>query len=141
MMRQNSSRTPFEPDPGDLVTIRFRTLKNNVSAVYFISGALRQEMKLAESRNGFDYYIYRFQIGEEPVHYYFEVQSGKLTCYYNKLGVTKELQEYYSFGIVPGFHTPGLVQRGGDLPDLCGPFLQRGSKQRCADRRIFLHRG
>ena len=99
-------RTPFEPDPGDLVTIRFRTLKNNVSAVYFISGALRQEMKLAESRNGFDYYIYRFQIGEEPVHYYFEVQSGKLTCYYNKLGVTKELQEYYSFGIVPGFHTP-----------------------------------
>lgn len=103
-------RTPFEPDPGDLVTIRFRTLKNNVSAVYFISGALRQEMKLAESRNGFDYYIYRFQIGEEPVHYYFEVQSGKLTCYYNKLGVTKELQEYYSFGIVPGFHTPAWAR-------------------------------
>ena len=32
-------RTPFEPEPGDLVTIRFRTMKNNVDAVYFISGS------------------------------------------------------------------------------------------------------
>ena len=30
---------PFEPNPGDTVKIRFRTLKNNVDAVYFISGS------------------------------------------------------------------------------------------------------
>lgn len=29
-----------------------------------------------------------------------------MVCYYNKLGVTRELQEMYSFGIIPGFHTP-----------------------------------
>lgn len=36
----------------------------------------------------------------------FEIQAGHVVCYYNKLGVTRELQEMYSFGIIPGFHTP-----------------------------------
>ena len=35
---------PFEPNPGDTVKIRFRTLKNNVDAVYFISGSTRAQM-------------------------------------------------------------------------------------------------
>ena len=43
-------RTPMEPEPGDIVTVRFRTLKNNVDAVYFISGTIRKEMKVEESR-------------------------------------------------------------------------------------------
>ena len=38
--------------------------------------------------------------------YFFEIQAGRVVCYYNKLGVTRELQEMYSFGIIPGFHTP-----------------------------------
>ncbi|MBS6707299.1 MAG: alpha-glycosidase, partial [Lachnospiraceae bacterium] len=42
----------------------------------------------------------------ETIFYYFEIRYGKMVCYYNKLGVTRELQEMYSFGIVPGFHTP-----------------------------------
>ena len=37
---------------------------------------------------------------------FFEIQAGRVVCYYNKLGVTRELQEMYSFGIIPGFHTP-----------------------------------
>ena len=49
-------RSPFEPRPGDDVTIRIRTSRNNVDAVYFISGALREPMDLSESRGGFDYY-------------------------------------------------------------------------------------
>lgn len=99
-------RTPFEPDAGDVVTIRFRTLKNNVDAVFFISGATRVKMNLAESRQGFDYYSIDLEVGQEPIHYYFEIRSGKITCYYNELGVTRKLQEQYSFGIVPGFKTP-----------------------------------
>ena len=39
-------RTPMEPEPGDIVTVRFRTLKNSVDAVYFISGTIRKEMKV-----------------------------------------------------------------------------------------------
>lgn len=99
-------KTPFEPEPWDIVTIRFRTMKNNVDEVYFISGAVRKPMKVGMSRNGFDYYEIQIQVGEEPLHYYFEIQCGKIRCYYNKLGVTRELQEEYSFGIVPGYKTP-----------------------------------
>ena len=99
-------RTPFEPESGDVVTIRFRTLKNNVDAVYFISGATRSKMVLTESREGFDYYSIDIELGAEAVHYYFEIQSGKIVCYYNELGVSRQLQEQYSFGIIPGFKTP-----------------------------------
>lgn len=99
-------RTPFEPEAGDVVTIRFRTLKNNVDAVYFISGATRSKMVLTESREGFDYYSIDIELGAEAVHYYFEIQSGKIVCYYNELGVSRQLQEQYSFGIIPGFKTP-----------------------------------
>ena len=99
-------RTPFEPEAGDVVTIRFRTLKNNVDAVYFISGSKRQRMKLTEQKNGFDFYTIEVELGTKTMHYYFEIQSGKIVCYYNELGVTRQLQEQYSFGIVPGFKTP-----------------------------------
>ena len=97
---------PFEPNPGDLVTIRFRTVRNNVDAVYFISGAIREEMEVRTIRNGFDYYEIDIPVGTETIYYYFEIRYGKMVCYYNKLGVTRELQEMYSFGIVPGFRTP-----------------------------------
>lgn len=99
-------QTPFGANPGDTVTVRFRTQKNNVDAVYFISGSRREEMKLESTENGFDYYSIEVSVGLDTIHYYFEIRSGKITCYYNKLGVTRELQEYYSFGIVPGFTTP-----------------------------------
>lgn len=97
---------PFEPNSGDVVTIRFRTVRNNVDAVYFISGAIREEMEVRTIRNGFDYYEIDIPVGTETIFYYFEIRYGKMVCYYNKLGVTRELQEMYSFGIVPGFHTP-----------------------------------
>lgn len=99
-------RTPFEPEPGDMVTIRFRTLKNNVDAVYWISGYIREPMQLTESKDGFDYYSIDIPVEKDTIRYYFEIQSGKITCFYNKLGVTKQLQDDYSFGIVPGFKTP-----------------------------------
>ena len=99
-------RTPMEPESGDIVTVRFRTLKNNVDAVYFISGTIRKEMKVEKSREGFDYYAIQISVGSEPIHYYFEIRAGKIVCYYNELGVTRQLQEQYSFGIIPGFHTP-----------------------------------
>lgn len=99
-------QSPNAPEPGDMVTIRFRTMKNNVDAVYFISGEIRREMKLTESADGFDYYSTQVQVGSETILYFFEIQYGRLTCYYNKLGVTRDLQGSYSFGIVPGFRTP-----------------------------------
>ena len=50
-----SYRDPVCPKPGEDVKIRLRTLKNNVDGVYLISGNMREPMKAAYARNGFDY--------------------------------------------------------------------------------------
>lgn len=100
-------RTPFEPMVGDRVTIKFRTAKDNVDYVFLICGSQKVAMEKAYTRGAFDYYTYTTSpLGEEPVHYYFEVNTGNQRCFYNALGVSKNLQEYSSFGIAPGFKTP-----------------------------------
>ncbi|MBR3338423.1 MAG: alpha amylase N-terminal ig-like domain-containing protein, partial [Lachnospiraceae bacterium] len=99
-------RRPAQPKEYDDVTIRLRTMKNNVDAVYLISGSMRQKMDLAEVRGGFDFYETTIHLGTEKVLYYFELQVESATCYYNKMGITRDLSERNSFRIVPGFSTP-----------------------------------
>ena len=99
-------RRPAQPKEYDDVTIRLRTMKNNVDAVYLISGSVRQKMDLAEVKGGFDFYETTLHLGTEKVLYYFELQVESATCYYNKMGITRDLSERNSFRIVPGFSTP-----------------------------------
>ncbi|MCI5899737.1 MAG: glycoside hydrolase family 13 protein [Lachnospiraceae bacterium] len=98
--------TPMEPDPGDTVTIRFRGWKDNIDAVYFISGSMRLAMSYEKTEGNFDYFKIRLVMEKETIHYFFEVHAGKIRCFYNKRGVSKDLQDYYAFTIAPGFHTP-----------------------------------
>ena len=101
-----SYRMPFEPKAGDTVKIRIRTKRGNVDMVCLVSGQEKKKMNLVETRDGFDYYETELLVGTETIHYYFELFSGKVHCYYNRFGVVKELDEHYAFGIVPGFETP-----------------------------------
>lgn len=97
---------PMEPKVGEKVKIRFRTQKDNVDFVYFISGSVKQKMELEFSRDRFDYYKTEVTMGEESLYYYFEIQSGRVRCFYNKCGVSQDLQQSNSFCIIPGFSTP-----------------------------------
>ena len=63
-------------------------------------------MEWVESKDGFDYYGANVKLGDETIRYYFEIISGKIHCYYTQIGVTREIDEHYCFGIVPGFKTP-----------------------------------
>lgn len=99
-------RNPMEPEPGETVTIRCRTGKNNVDSVYFISGQVRRRMEKELTEGPFDYYKVEIMIGKEPLHYFFEINAGRIRCFYNERGISKDLQEYYMFSIVPGFKTP-----------------------------------
>jgi len=100
-------RTPFEPKVGDRVTIKFRTAKNNVDYVFLICKSKKVAMEKAYTKGAFDYYTYTTDpLGSETLHYFFEIYTGKQRCFYNELGVTNDLQEDYSFGIVPDFKTP-----------------------------------
>ena len=99
-------RTPAEPEAGDTVNIRIRTKKNNVDFVFLVYDDVRQPMKWLNSKDGFDYYGTDVKLGNETIRYYFEIISGKIHCYYNQIGVTREIDDHYCFGIVPGFKTP-----------------------------------
>ncbi|MCI8416800.1 MAG: glycoside hydrolase family 13 protein [Lachnospiraceae bacterium] len=99
-------RNPAEPRTGDTVTIWFRTGREDVDAVFLISRELRIRMNKYKSEGLFDYYEIPLLVGKKTIHYYFEIYKGENRYFYNEQGVTRDLQEGYSFGIVPNFSTP-----------------------------------
>ena len=99
-------RTPAEPKAGDTVTIKFRTQRNNVDSVYLVSQEQRVQMEICETENGFDYYSAQVTIGEDIFRYYFEIQYGWVTCYYNNIGISTKHEGRMDFEIYPGFDTP-----------------------------------
>ena len=98
--------TPMEPDPGDIVTIRFRTWKDNVDKVYLVSNDRHLAMEYEKSEGDFAYFKIRLVMPEESVRYFFEIHAGKIRCFYNKIGVSRDRLDVYDFTIAPGFHTP-----------------------------------
>ena len=70
--------TPMEPDPGDIVTIRFRTWKDNVDKVYLVSNDRHLAMEYEKSEGDFDYFKIRLVMPEESIHYFFEIHAGKI---------------------------------------------------------------
>jgi alpha-glucosidase len=63
-------------------------------------------MMKTESDKYFDYYSHSVQLEDEKLTYYFLVQTGKLSCFYDTRGVCKDINEYYHFQLIPGFKTP-----------------------------------
>ena len=99
-------RQPPEPEAGEDVTIRFRTKKDNVDAVFLCTDEQKYLMAKVESCENFDYYAYTVTMSEQTFSYYFEVADGMLTLFYDDYGPARELRPEYYFRIVPGFSTP-----------------------------------
>lgn len=97
---------PPEPSAYGEVNIHFRSAKNNIDRVFIVSKGERHLMLKTESDDYFDYYSHSIQLENEKLVYYFEVQAGKITCYYDTRGVCKDINEYYHFRLIPGFKTP-----------------------------------
>ena len=99
-------RIPPEPGKNEKVRIRFRTDVNNVDLIVLHHEKESFEMKVVETDGQFDYYEVEIQLGEEPFRYYFEVITGMIRCFYDRVGVCREHRPRYDFCIVPGFSTP-----------------------------------
>lgn len=99
-------RQPAEPKAGELVTLRFRTAKNNVDAVWLHAGGKKIYMDKVETEGQFDYYAAQVRMTEERFTYCFEINTGMLHCYFDRYGVTQEVRPQYQFVIVPGFSVP-----------------------------------
>ena len=99
-------RNPAEPKTGETVMISFRTQKNNVDAVYLVSGGKKRRMKIYKTVKGFDYYAARIVMPDEVFRYHFEILYGWVNCYYNQQGVCTERQDRDDFEIYPNYQTP-----------------------------------
>lgn len=97
---------PPEPSPYGEITVRFRTKRNNVDRVYFVCDNERYMMLKSRSEEEFDYYEHTVQLENREISYYFEIQAGKITCYYNLSGVQKTVDRHYDFRLIPGYKTP-----------------------------------
>ena len=102
--------TPAEPRFKEKVTVRFRTAKNNVDAVFLISGSKSVEMNKTEVDALFDYYSCVITMDERIIGYCFQIIAGKVMCYYNSRGISKDIQEYYNFRLIAGFRTPAWAK-------------------------------
>ena len=98
---------PPEPAKGQMIRLRFRTARSNVSTVLLVADSGIYPMERILSRGAFDYYQIAWKLGEEPFSYYFEIHCGDEVCYYNRTGVSDDIKPHYSFRIVPGFSKIG----------------------------------
>ena len=102
-------KTPYEPVAGDRVTLKFRTLKNDVSKVYaVINGVQRLMKKLPAGReiSNFDFYSVTFKCPAKTVKYYFMAYDDDDAVAFNRLGCVENAQEEYDYSFVPGFKVP-----------------------------------
>ena len=97
---------PPEPSAYGEVSIRFRAKRNNIDRVFWVSKGEKHLMLKTETDSNFDYYSHSVQLENETLTYYFEVQAGKITCFYDIRGVCKDVNEYFHFRLIPGFKTP-----------------------------------
>ena len=97
---------PVQPKVGEDIRIRFRTARNNVDMVCLHCGETSLQIKKVDQDGLFDFYECVIVRAREPISYYFEIKVGSVCCFYNRKGITKEIQEYCNFRVIPGFETP-----------------------------------
>lgn len=109
-------KTPYEPCAGDRVTLRLRTLSNDVLHAFAVINGIKREMKRLdgvlrddESRQKevfFDYYEISFRCPDKQVRYHFEVEDEDDRFFYNRLGCAENPQSEYDFKFTPGVKVP-----------------------------------
>lgn len=102
--------SPVEPEPNSEVTIRFRTAINNADLVFLVHNDEKKVMKKVESDANFDYYSVTVTVGEESYLYYFEIKSGRAVIKYDRRGAVRDINSFYHFEILPGFHVPSWAK-------------------------------
>ncbi len=99
-------KTPYQPRARQTVTVKLRTLAQNVTRAYCVLDGAKREMKKINGDATFDFYALRFVCPNRPTHYYFVVYDEEDRVYYNKLGCVENHQSAYDFVIYPGFTVP-----------------------------------
>lgn len=97
---------PIQPSRYGIVKLRFRTARNNADNVFLHCNGERCLMKKEFTVNDFDFYEYSYQLNNEMLYYFFEIENGRQQLFYNLSGVQKQPNETWNFRLAPGFSTP-----------------------------------
>lgn len=131
---------PAEPAEFENVKIRFRTAKGDVDDVYLYTKSSAYRMHKILSEEVFDYYEIEWQLEAELFWYCFQIKKGNELCYYNRCGVAKEYQPYYSFMIVPGFSTPDWA-KGAVMYQIFVDRFYNGDTDNDVENREYIYIG
>lgn len=136
-------REPEESPAFSDVTIRFRTLREDVDRVLLYLPDEQQiyPMQLESSDHYFDYYEMEIKLKDKPLHYYFRIEKGEEVIHYNRLGVTEDLDTQYAFSIFPDFFVPNWIKGVTMYQIFVDRFRNSDGKNNVEDREyIYLGR-
>ena len=100
---------PLEPNAYGGVTIKLRSIRNNIDYAKLVCNGEALLMEITETTDEFDFYSVSYRLSNEMIRYHFEVGSAGTRCFYDTRGVVKDPNDYYDFRIRPGFKTPDFV--------------------------------
>ena len=100
-------KSPYEPKTGDRVTIKVRTLKNDVERAFAVINGTAHKMKKTDTYSDmFDYYAYTFTCKVRAVNYYFCLEDEDDRVFYNRMGAVTNNQDEFDFSFVPNVKIP-----------------------------------
>lgn len=99
-------KEPYEPKCGDTVTLKFRTLKNDVLKASVVICGTEHKMVKFKTDDTFDYYKYSFKCSKNQVVYHFAVYDDDDFACYNRIGCVENIQSEFDFSFTPGYKVP-----------------------------------
>lgn len=97
---------PAEPEINSRVEILCRTGRDDVEKVTAVVDGTCYDMYVKERNSQFDYYAVTISLESHQISYHFQIEKRGESIRYNRQGVVDEINPYFDFCIIPGFHTP-----------------------------------
>ena len=132
--------SPQEPDCDQIVTLRFRTAKEDVVRVCLVVGEDRYNVSKESVEGEFDYYSIDWKLGSEPFSYCFEISDKEQVCFFSRCGVSDVRSGLYDFKIVPGFSTPEWA-RGAVMYQIYTDRFYNGDKTNDVETNEYFYIG
>ena len=99
-------RNPVDLKTGETVTIRFRVPAGCAACPKLHTEKCEVLMRLVEAGEKFDYYASKLLMGKKQAWYYFSFTYEGKTYYYDRSGVTENLNREFYFLLTPEFSVP-----------------------------------
>lgn len=132
-------KAPYEPQTGDRVTLKLRTLANDVLKAYAVVNGVKRIMERLPAARGarFDYFTVSFTCPQKPVSYHFTVCDEDDELSFNRIGCVENAQAEYDFSFVPGFKVPDWAKGTVFYQIFCDRFCDGDPSNNVEDNEYY----